>query len=560
MINVGTLVSSAIRPNDSLDPIASAFANEIKGGLHSSTASSDRNSIIFERREWGMMCYVINDNKTYQLVYNYFDTDIMNNSNWVEFSGSGGNGGNEWIDSVISVLLTEPLSPISGDRYLVGTKPSDVASGTNWSALSPGFVAEWNSALLSWDITYPTESMSVRVDNEDNSIYRYETDGGLNNYPYGVWGKEKLGQVRSIDATSVNGLSYSATSDPAFSSYIKDMLFLTKFDTVNSGNIASLNINGLGNILIKKSTSNGVTNLNPYDIKTDIVYSLVYDGVYFQLNKPFNDDLFNIKYYIEPTEYIVVPQYYQYWVYGDLTIDGWMENYGQVIIANGSLINSGTFSNYGSLSFVNLTTGSTTSYNETDTIEFSVDDTIFGPSVSAIVKNDSLTASHLNTGSNGGATAGYVLSVDNNGLFSWKQQSSGSVLSYSDKSYIMTTNTSGNGSPTGLTISNTPLENSYVGVFVNGQEFQVGFGTTTSVPCYFSNDGGTTARTSTSPNYVQVGDELYWNGNFVGTDLYNTWRISLFYLVGNVIPNYESFLIDEFGNYITDEFGNKITI
>jgi hypothetical protein len=31
-INVGTLVSSAIRPNDSLDPIASAFASEIKGG------------------------------------------------------------------------------------------------------------------------------------------------------------------------------------------------------------------------------------------------------------------------------------------------------------------------------------------------------------------------------------------------------------------------------------------------------------------------------------------------------------------------------------------------
>jgi hypothetical protein len=31
--NIGTLISSAIRPNDSLDPIASAFGNEIKGGL-----------------------------------------------------------------------------------------------------------------------------------------------------------------------------------------------------------------------------------------------------------------------------------------------------------------------------------------------------------------------------------------------------------------------------------------------------------------------------------------------------------------------------------------------
>ena len=28
--NTGTLISASIRPNDSLDPIASAFANEIK--------------------------------------------------------------------------------------------------------------------------------------------------------------------------------------------------------------------------------------------------------------------------------------------------------------------------------------------------------------------------------------------------------------------------------------------------------------------------------------------------------------------------------------------------
>jgi hypothetical protein len=81
--NVGTLVTAAIRPNDSNDPIASAFAYEIKGGLHTHTSTSERDAIIFERREWGMMCYVTNENKTYQLKYNYVDDDIMNNSNWV---------------------------------------------------------------------------------------------------------------------------------------------------------------------------------------------------------------------------------------------------------------------------------------------------------------------------------------------------------------------------------------------------------------------------------------------------------------------------------------------
>lgn len=535
--NVGTLVSAAIRPNDSLDPIASAFASELMGGLHSSTASANRDATIFERREWGMMCYVINDDKTYQLTYNYADTDIMNNSNWVEFSGSGGGGGGgEWIDSVISVLLTEPGSPSGGDRYLVGLKPGDVISGVNWSAISPGFVAEWNVGLLTWDITYPTDGMSVRVDNEDNAIYKYESDGGLNPYPNGAWEKEKLGQVRSIDVTSVDGASYSTTSEPDFGGYIKDMLFLTKFDYLNTGNTASLNINSMGEVLIKKSSSNGLVSLNPLDIMTDVVYSLVYDGTYFQLNKPFNEDLFNVKYYIEPTDYIVVPQYYQYWVYGDLTIDGYLINYGQVVIANGSLINTGTFSNFGALAFVSTgggTAGLTTSYYDTDTIDMSLDNTIFGPSVSAIVKPDSLTSSHLNTGPNGGATAGYVLSVDDDGLFSWSAPSgstaTGGLLSYSDKSYILPSKTFGDGSPSGMTISNTPLENSYVGLFINGQEFEVGYGSTVSAPCYFSNDGGTTARTSNTPTNIQLGDELYWNKSISGTDLHKDWRISLFY-------------------------------
>ena len=533
--NVGTLVSAAIRPNDSLDPIASAFASEIKGGLHTSTASTDRDAIIFERREWGMMCYVINDNTTYQLTYNYADNNIMNNSNWVEFSGSGGGGGNEWIDSVLSVLLTEPGSPSDGDRYLVGTNPSDSLSGASWSAISPGFVAEWNGTLGLWDITYPTDGMSVRVDDEDNAIYKYETDGGLNNYPNGTWQKEFLGQVRSLDATFLGGYSYSTTTQPEFDGYVRDMLFLTKFDTDNLAHTASININGLGDVLIKKPTPSGVTNLNPYDISTGVVYSLVYDGTYFQLNRPYtNEELFNIKYYIEPTDYIVVPPYHQYWVYGDLTIDGALVNYGQVIIADGSLVNSGTFANYGTLAFVSIIGGSaaTFSYIDGDTIDFT---TIGLSAVTAEVKDGSLTASKLDTGSNGGPTAGYILSVDNSGVFSWRDLPTGGgtsgVLSYSDKSYTMPFNTSGDGQSTGLTITNTPVEGSYVGMFVNGQEFEVGYGSTTSAPCYFSNDGGTTARGTTSPNNVQSGDTLYWNGSVAGTDLYSTWRISLFYQV-----------------------------
>jgi len=521
--NIGTLVSSAIRPNDSLDPIASAYAVEIKGGLHTSSTSGDRDAIIFERREWGMLCYVVSDNKTYQLTYGYSSTSIMNNLNWKEFSGSGSGSGTEWIDSVISISNTEPLSPVDGDRYILGNSPT----GTNWSSISSYKVVQWNSSLSVWDSTTPSDGMSVRVDDEDNSIYRFEGIFGSG----GLWEKEKLSQIRSLSATSSNSLDYTVTSDPPFDQYYNDMIFLTKFLIGNTGSSVTLDVNGLGPIGVKKVSTSGLVNLLPSDLRTDVVYSLTYDGVYFQLYKPSNEDLFNVKHYIEPNDYIVVPQYYQYWVYGNLEIAGTLINNGHVIIANGSLIlTGGTFSNLGSLAIVSFSGGSTTSYVDSNTIQFSQSNSIYGSSVSAVVKDGSLTASKLDTASNGGATAGYILSVDNSGDFSWVE-SKGGLISALDKGYNITSNVLGDGGFTGLTISGTPVVGSYVGVFVNGQEFEVGYGSTTLTPFYFSGDGGTTARDNFSPTNIQIGDGLYWNSSVAGTGLYITWKLSLLYLI-----------------------------
>ena len=421
--NVGTLISAAIRPVDSDDPIASAYAKEIKGGLHTTDNVSDRNAIIFERREWGMMCYSVADDKTYQLTYNYTSTSIMDNNNWVEFSGSGGGNGSEWVDSLLSIQNSPPVSPSNGDRYMVGSSPSG-----GWIALQSGLIVQWNSVLSQWVSTSPTDGMSLVVDNEDGAIYRYETYGGLNPFPLGDWKKERIGQIRDISFSSVNGASYSATSNPTFNSYVNDMIFLSTFNTTNTGITVSLNINGMGQVQLKKPTSNGLTNFNPLDIEVGLVYNVIYDGTYFQLNRSFvNEDLFNVKYNVEPNDYIVVPQNYQYWVYADLQISGNLVNYGQVIIANGSVnITGGTFTNYGSLSLINLSTsGLTSSFNSTDTIDFTTQNTIYGLSVSAIVKDMSLTASKLDTGFNGGATAGYFLSVDNVGQFVWSNSTTG---------------------------------------------------------------------------------------------------------------------------------------
>ncbi len=423
--NIGTLISAAIRPNDSLDPIASAFASEIKGGLHTAADVSARNVTIFERREWGMMCYVTSLDQTFQLRYNYSSTNIMDNNNWVVFSGSGGGGGGtEWVDSVIAIQNAEPISPSNGDRYIVGNTPTGSAT---WTSLSPNLIVQWNSTLLQWDTTTPTNEMSVRVDSEDNSIYNYE-----GTFPTGQWYKEKLGQIRDITATTVNGQDYTATTTPPINGYSSDLLFLTKFNSSNISGTVSLDVNGLGVTQIKKPSSNGLSNLNPSDILPNIVYSLSYDGTYFQMVRPFvNDNLFPIKYYVEATDYIVVPQYHQYWIYGNLEIVGELVNYGNVIISNGSMIMSGgTFSNYGQLILVSSVSGATTSYNDSETIDFSYQTTVQGPSVSAVVKHGSLTASHVNTGTSGGATAGYVLSNTSDGNFKWIPSSSLSVSDY----------------------------------------------------------------------------------------------------------------------------------
>ena len=350
--NIGTLITSAIRPNDTLDPIASAYANEIKGGLHGYATLLERNNLIIERREWGMLVVVYADisssnNKTYQLKYGHADANILNNSNWVEYTGTSTSTFTEWQNSVISILLTQPTSPNNGDRYLVGTNIGDIITGVNWSLETPaGFITQYNSSISKWEFIYPTNGTTLRVDNQDNTLYRYE-----GNYPTGEWFKERFNQVYSVDFTG-DGLSYTTTTTPI--TYDKDVIFLSKFDTVNIGSV-TVNINGLGIINVKKPSNLGLVDLLPNDIQLDNIYSLVYDGTYFQFTKTYSNDAFNIKYYVEPTDFIVVPPFCQYWVYGDLTVDGTILNYGQIIVANGELIVlSGTVSNYGNIDLVTI--------------------------------------------------------------------------------------------------------------------------------------------------------------------------------------------------------------
>jgi len=271
--NIGTLISAPIRPNDSLDPIASAFSNELLGGLHTVTASTDRDAIILARRNWGMMCYVINDDTTYQLTYGYIDFVITNNLNWKVFTGgSGGSNTSEWLDSAISGTYTAPPGTYSvGSRYLI----LGVGSGL-WTGSDEKIAEYKNTPTLGWYYTTPGDNATIRLDSEDNTIYRYE---GI--HPSGQWYKDKVNQVLSF-TTTLSGASYSATTYPYLNSYSTDATYLAKIDIDNSGT-ASLNLNGLGNVYIKKDSGTGsLVDLSSGDLKSGLIYPLYYDGTFFQ--------------------------------------------------------------------------------------------------------------------------------------------------------------------------------------------------------------------------------------------------------------------------------------
>lgn len=351
--NIGTLVGAAIRPINPEDQIASAYSFEINGGLHSYETIIQRNQIIQERRDWGMLVNVYNNvvdatkNGTYQLKYGYSSTTITDNNNWVIFGGGSGAGGSEyWIDPVISIRNAQPVGPVDGDRYILGSSPS----GTVWGTLSSGTIVQWNSVNNIWDQTLPKESMTVRVNDQNNSIYIYETSNG--------WIKEKQNQVIPLTATSSNGSVYSGTVTRLFS-YETDTIFVVQFATANSGTTFTLNVNGLGTKTVKQQINSGITDFVAKEISTNVVYNLQYDGTYFRLTKPTSSPTL-VRYKIQTNETVVVPDYQEYLVYGDLEVNGnlYVGTNGKVVILNGALnVNGGTVSNAGTIQTVTIPLG-----------------------------------------------------------------------------------------------------------------------------------------------------------------------------------------------------------
>lgn len=85
--------------------------------------------------------------------------------------------------------------------------------------------------------------------------------------------------------------------------------------------------------------------------------------------------------------------------------------------------------------------------------------------------------------------------------------------------------TSFDGAATGVFITHTPFGDGLVQVTVNGLSSNLGDGVTTS-SCYFSADGGVTARNMAD---IEGGDQLYWNGSIAGYELDGSDLVDVIY-------------------------------
>lgn len=200
--NIGTLVSAAVRPNDSNDPIASAFQSEIKGGLHAYETLAERDAIILERREWGMIVNVYNDpfidnNAQWELKYNFSAPDLSDNNNWVKIESAPVLFFSKTHSEMIALMSSNGLVPSAlyeiNDYQTIHRITNTTAINT--APVEPLIVRAVSTSkidLLAYSAAYPRDIIHYNIDNvlcEDGTtprpgkiLYREDTVNKVSAY------------------------------------------------------------------------------------------------------------------------------------------------------------------------------------------------------------------------------------------------------------------------------------------------------------------------------------------------------------------------------------------
>lgn len=169
MKNDGTLVPSTIRPNAQGDTYATAISNEIRGGHHTYQTYVELENIPYERRQWGMIATIIDDETTYQLKP-IITNNLNDNNNWDVFNSGAITlvNNDSWLDIAIDIIDVLPGSPIPGDRYVVSenTASSQLVGKNNYIATF--------TTQLGWVFDEPKDSQAINIRTKNDVIYKFK--------------------------------------------------------------------------------------------------------------------------------------------------------------------------------------------------------------------------------------------------------------------------------------------------------------------------------------------------------------------------------------------------
>jgi len=131
------------------------------------------------------------------------------------------------------------------------------------------------------------------------------------------------------------------------------------------------------------------------------------------------------------------------------------------------------------------------------------------------------------------ATAGQILTYDaGSGGFAWKTQTAGANPTILNKGMvILSGNTAGNNANTGLHITATPSNGSYVGVSVNGVWYVVGDGTPDKDCSFVTSANGCGSGVYETFATIAATNLFCWNGTNAGFNLITTDRVDFYYNV-----------------------------
>lgn len=126
-------VGLPIGPNVDNDPYFVTNPRYGLGGLRTVGNTAERDSIISQRREEGMMVYVQGDNKFYYL------SGGTGNSYWTEFTGSSGGGGA--VTGVFGTPGEIDVSPNTGNVTVGLPSAVNISSSLNIGGITIGITA-----------------------------------------------------------------------------------------------------------------------------------------------------------------------------------------------------------------------------------------------------------------------------------------------------------------------------------------------------------------------------------------------------------------------------------